>query len=111
MTTMIEKFINQKKPFAVIKYNEWLKTDKSQSRQIYEIIYIEKRVCATGKMLYVTGKTLKEEALEVFKKNISLFKLVLNNQDGQVYEFNGFKNYHDAVFPSKEEVKSRGYNN
>lgn len=87
---MIEKFIKEKKPFAIIQYYVWLHKMSSEKQREYEIIFLDKK--------NVQQETkLKDEDIRFFRENIHLFKKVISNLDGTVYEFMDFKKHLEVV--------------
>ena len=66
-----------------------LKVQKTKLTKKYELIYInEKKELAF--------KILNEQEKSFFKSNTDKIKLIINDKDGRIYEFNNFKEYKEA---------------
>lgn len=94
MISIITKLLQRKQPFAVLKYDEWLKGGKDYSKKTFEVIYINDRN-------YIVTKVLNDTDVDNFKQNINLFKVVQKDNAGAVYEYENFKKHHDEIFPPK----------
>lgn len=79
--SIVEK-IKQRKPFAVMVYHEWLKSDKDTCFKKYEVIDIQFDTFVTYK--------LSSECIRFFRENKHLFVQKLADDNGGVYEFNRF---------------------
>jgi len=79
--SIVEK-IKQRKPFAVMVYHEWLKSDKDTCFKKYEVIDIQ----FDG---FVTYK-LSSDCIRFFRENKHLFIQKIADDNGGVYEFNRF---------------------
>ncbi len=79
--SIVEK-IKQRKPFAVMVYHEWLKSDKDTCFKKYEIIDIQ----FDG---FVTYK-LSSDCIRFFRENKHLFIQKIADDNGGIYEFNKF---------------------
>mgnify|MGYP003563199415 FL=1 len=77
----IEKFLKEKKPFAVMQSFE---TFIGIQNKVYEILFIQDNNFLTLKM--------SKNEIDLFKENINLFELKKDTKDGRIYEFNSFKN-------------------
>lgn len=82
----ISKLLKERTPFAVMQYFESLKSLKSQTNKAYELIYVNDK----KKLAY---KLLTEREIYFVKSNPKVMKIVLDNKDGRVYEYNNFKQY------------------
>jgi hypothetical protein len=78
----IVKKIQARKPFAVMVYHEWLKSDKDTCFKKYEVIDIQFDTFVTYK--------LSSECIRFFRENKHLFIQKLADDNGGVYEFNRF---------------------
>jgi hypothetical protein len=83
----INKFLKDKTPFAVVQYFESLKSLKTESYKVYELIYLNSK----KKLGY---KNISELEVDFVKRNTQIFKLVEDTKNGKVYECNNFKNYY-----------------
>lgn len=86
--TTIPTLLKEKTPFAVIQYFESLKSLKSQTNKVYELVYVTDK----KKLGY---KQLSEREIHFVKRHPAL-KVVVDTKDGRVYEFNDFKTYKEA---------------
>ena len=83
-----------------MKYYEWLKGTKERNGA-YEIITV-----ANYKKGFKTITTkLSGKDLRFFLTNENLFKNVLDNSDGAIYEFMEFKKHFDKVTASKTKLR------
>ena len=78
----IEKKIEAMKPFAVMVYHEWLKSDKDTCFKKYEVIDIQFNAFVTYKMSI--------ECIRFYKENKHLFIKKIDDNNGSIYEFNNF---------------------
>ena len=84
----VKKLLENNTPFSVMQYFESFKGSKKETVKKYELIYINKRKEVAYKLLSTEEiKTVKSE------KDI---KLIIDNKDGRIYEFNKFKEYKEA---------------
>ena len=95
MELSINNLIKSKTPFAIVQYNEWFKSTASLKE-------VKKKymVLLNGDMIKYKGndnrkytyeyELLKKNILE-FKNNINLFRKVIDDKDGCVYEYLNFK--------------------
>lgn len=79
--SIVEK-IKSRKPFAVMVYHEWLKSDKDTCFKKYEVIDIQFNTFVTYK--------LSSEDIRFFRENKHLFIQEIADDNGGVYEFNKF---------------------
>ena len=86
---MIKKFIKENKPFAIVKYYEWLKGTKERN-ETYELISFDVKY---GRQSYVLDRNLVAEFFSVKDK----LTFVVSNSDGAVWEFNDFKDFYTKV--------------
>jgi len=84
----INEFLNSGKPFAVMQYFEYLKSSKGQTNKVYELIYVNSK----NKLAY---KTLTYSEIDFFKVKINKFKLVIDDKNGRIYDYNDFKKYQE----------------
>ncbi len=87
--SLVKKFLDNNTPFAVMQYFESIKATKKQTFKKYELIYINIRK-------EVAFKILNEEDIAIVKENINKIKVIVNNNDGRIYEFNQFKEFKEA---------------
>lgn len=107
-TNIIETMIEKNTPFAVIQYFTSLKTDPETQNKEYEIMYVRKElvpklidgkpVMENGKQVKVKKKVIKYQRIEgdllrYFVNNVRHFKQCVNDINGRVYEYNGFKSF------------------
>ena len=86
----IKELLKNETPFAVMQYFERFKGSKTETVKKYELIYINKRKEVAYKLLSTEEiKTVKSE------KDI---KLIIDNNDGKIYEYNNFKEYKESRY-------------
>lgn len=85
----IKELLKNETPFAVMQYFERFKGSKSETVKKYELIYINKRK-------EVAYKLLSNEEINIVK-NTKNIKVVIDNADGKIYEFNNFKEYKESL--------------
>jgi hypothetical protein len=97
---IFEKPILEKIPFAIIRYSEWLITDKESANSRYELIKIknvkEKEFVMDGELINnshntIIGTVLTERQIKYFKSIQNKFTKAVSNSHGTVWEFNNFK--------------------
>jgi len=81
-TSRLKNFINNKTPFAVMSYDDFLASDRDLCVKKHETIIIYKNDFHTQKM--------NELDIRFFKQNISLFTEKIRSEDGSIYEFMDF---------------------
>lgn len=83
----IKNLLESKTPFAVMQYFVSLKARKDETSKVYELMYLdlEEQI--------VRYKKLNEDSITFLKNNLDLIKIVIDNKDGKIYEFNNFKQY------------------
>ena len=91
----IVKKIQARKPFAVMVYHEWLKSDKDTCFKKYEVIDIQFDAFVTYK--------LSSECIRFFRENKHLFIQKLADDDGGVYEFNRFSDLEQFKYLKKSK--------
>lgn len=84
--TVVER-IKARKPFAVMVYHEWLKSDKDTCFKKYEVIDIQFDSFVTHK--------LSSDCIRFFRENKHLFIQVIADINGGIYEFNKFSETED----------------
>jgi len=82
----INKLLKDKTPFAVMQYFEWLKSAKSQTNKVYELIYLTSK----KKLGY---RLLNENEIFFVKTHPNIFELAHDTNNGRIYEYNDFKKY------------------
>ena len=85
----IKELLKNETPFAVMQYFERFKGSKSETVKKYELIYINKRK-------EVAYKLISNEEINIVK-NTKDIKVVIDNIDGKIYEFNNFKEYKESL--------------
>jgi len=85
----IKELLKNETPFAVMQYFERFKGSKSETVKKYELIYLNKRK-------EVAYKLLSNEEINIVK-NTKNIKVVIDNADGKIYEFNNFKEYKESL--------------
>jgi len=85
----IPSLLKDKTPFAVMQYFESLKSLKSQTNKVYELIYVNDK----KRLGY---KPLTKREIDFVKKNPKIMKVVIDTKDGRIYEYNDFKIYKEA---------------
>lgn len=93
----VKKLLDNKIPFSVMQYFEYLKTDKTETHKKYELIYIEDVIIKKE----ITFKILKSKELAYFKENVFKFEIVLANNNGIIWEFGNFKQYAELTQKNK----------
>jgi len=84
----INELIKNNIPFAVMQYFEYLKSNKGQTNKVYELIYVNSK----KKLAY---KTLNYDDIDLFKYNVNKFKLVVDDKNGRIYDYNYFKKHQE----------------
>lgn len=79
----INNFISDEKPFAVIVYKQYLRSNNEVGCYTYEVLYEENRK--------LKSFVLKDDVVTYFNSIISKFVLKIQNAHGKVYEFLNFK--------------------
>lgn len=93
-TSRLKNLINNKTPFAVMSYDEFLASDRDLCVKKHETIIIYKNDFHTQKM--------NELDIRFFKENISLFTEKIRSEDGSIYEFMDFSDIAEFI-----EIKER----
>ncbi len=87
MESLVKKLVKNKMPFAVIQYYEWFKLDSSEKNKQYEFLYINEQNLIISK---------KIDDVRFFKEFVlNKSNLVKSTPDGNVWEFNQFKERYD----------------
>ena len=99
----IVKKIQARKPFAVMVYHEWLKSDKDTCFKKYEVIDIQFDTFVTYK--------LSSECIRFFRENKHLFIQKLADDNGGVYEFNRFSDLEQFKYlkSQRDDKRSKTY--
>ena len=94
----LRKMLETNTPFAVMQYFESFKGAKKETHKKYEVLFLKERVDKqTKELVYnVYFKVLTDKEVIFFKQNFDKIKLIIDDEDGQVYEFNKFKEYKQA---------------
>jgi hypothetical protein len=87
----IKQLLEKNKPFAVMQYFQSFKGVSGQTFKKYELIY------ATQKK-EIDFKLLNFDEISFLKENIDKIKLIINNKEGRIWEFNNFKQYTKTNF-------------
>lgn len=87
--SQIKKLLENNTPFSVMQYFESFKSSKKETCKKYELIYVNQR----KKLAF---KILNQDEISFLKENTDKIKLIIDNKDGRVYEFNKFKEYKEA---------------
>jgi len=85
----IKELLKNETPFSVMQYFESFKGSKKETYKKYELIYLNKRK-------EVAYKLLSNEEINIVK-NTKNIKVVIDNADGKIYEFNNFKEYKESL--------------
>jgi hypothetical protein len=98
----LKKMLETNTPFAVMQYFESFKGAKRETHKKYEVLYLKERIDRKTNELKrdFSFRILTNKEVIFFKQNIDKIKLIINDEDGQVYEFNNFKEYkvlHEAL--------------
>lgn len=82
----MKRFIESGTPFAVMQYYECFKGNKTETHKRYELIYL-------NPSLRLAFKVLNQVETNFVKLNKDKIKLIIENKDGRVFDFNNFKQY------------------
>jgi hypothetical protein len=85
----IESLLEKNTPFAVMQYFEKFKGSSKETYKNYELIYI-------NSSKEIAFKILNRNEVSFVKENLDKIKLIIDNKDGRIYEFNKFKEYKEA---------------
>jgi len=85
----IKDLIKSETPFAIMQYVEYLKTSKDESQRKYELIYVDE-------YYRLSYSVLKREDVKFFKE-LDIFNIPIQNEDGTIYEFRNFKDYQKEI--------------
>ena len=85
----IKELLKNETPFAVMQYFERFIGSNTETVKKYELIYINKRK-------EVAYKLLSNEEINIVKNSKNI-KVVIDNVDGKIYEFNNFKEYKESL--------------
>jgi hypothetical protein len=85
----IKELLKEKTPFAVMQYFERFIGSKTETVKKYELIYINKRK-------EVAYKLISNEEIKAIKNEKDI-KLIIDNSDGKIYEYNYFKEYKESL--------------
>ncbi len=91
---LMTKLVEKQTPFAIIQYFEFLKLAPLNKYKKYSIHYLDEHN-------ELTYQELSDIEVEKFKNNLELFTIVQEDENGKVYEFMNFKNYHDNNVETK----------
>lgn len=88
---IVEKLIKKNKPFAVLHYYEWMKSQPDERCSVYEVLipYTNQ----LGLKHYYTKVLTKRHDIVFFLNNKDKFDLKEETKDGKAYEFNNFREY------------------
>lgn len=86
--SLMTKLVEKQTPFAVIQYFEFLKVAPLNKYKKYSIHYLNE----DNELTY---EELSDIEVEQFKSKLELFTIVQEDENGKVYDFMNFKNYHD----------------
>ena len=81
---LLERFLKENTPFAIIQYFEALKSTRNEKFKKYELIFINEK----NELEYIV---LSTKQVLYFKKCLDRIELIIKNNYGCVYEFNNFK--------------------
>ena len=84
--TQIKEMLETNTPFAVMQYYSSLRSSQKETYKEYELIYID-----LDKKNNLGFQLLDEEEIFFIKRNTDKIKLIIDNEDGRIYEFNDFK--------------------
>jgi hypothetical protein len=84
----LKKLVKENKPFAVMQYFQSVKVIYENQCKIYELIEL------INGGVDIRFKTLNRADITYLKENLDIIKVVINNSDGKIYEFNNFKKYY-----------------
>ena len=87
--SQIHKFLENNTPFSVMQYFESFKGNKKETHKKYELLYINSRK-------ELAFKILTQTEISFVKQNTDKIKLIIDNKDGRIYEFNNFKEFKEA---------------
>jgi len=82
----LKKLFENNTPFSVMQYFEKIKSSKNETHKKYELIYINEKK-------ELSFKILSEQEKSFLKSNTDKIKMIINDNDGRIYEFNNFKEY------------------
>ena len=97
ISSRLGKLINSETPFAVMTYNDYLKSDRDLCVKKYETIIIQKNDFQTQKM--------SESDILFFKQNASLFTEKTRSEDGSIYEFMNLSDTAEFIEIKEERIK------
>jgi hypothetical protein len=72
-----------------MQYFESFKGNKKETNKKYELIYLNSRK-------EIAFKILNENEVSFVKENTHKIKMIIDNKDGRIYDFNNFKEYKEA---------------
>ena len=87
--SQIQKFLENNTPFSVMQYFESFIGNKKETHKRYELIYVNLRK-------ELSFKILNQNEVLFVKENTNKIKIIIDNKDGRIYEFNNFKEYNEA---------------
>ena len=87
--SQVKKVFENHTPFSVMQYFESFKGSKKETYKKYELIYVNQRK-------ELAFKILSQEEISFVKQNTDKIKLIIDNKDGRIYEFNKFKEYKES---------------
>ena len=85
----IKELLKNNTPFAVMQYFERFKGSKTETVKKYELIYLNKRK-------EISYKLLSNEEINIVKNEKNI-KIVIDNNDGKIFEYNYFKEYKESL--------------
>ena len=86
---LIKKMFENNTPFALMQYFESFKGSKNETYKKYELIYINARK-------ELAFKVLNQKEILFAKQNTNKMKIIIDNKEGRIYEFNKFKEYKEV---------------
>lgn len=81
----VKDLLKLQTPFAIMQYYISLKARKNETQKVYELLY------ADLKHKVVRYKKLHDLEIELLKNNLHQIKIIIENKNGKIYEFNNFK--------------------
>lgn len=76
-------------PFAIMQYFESFKGNKNETYKMYEFIYLNSKK-------NLAFKILNKKEILFLKENTDKIKIIIDNKDGRIYDFNNFKEYKET---------------
>lgn len=86
----IQALLDKKIPFAIVIHHVSFRVNINDIVRKYELLFIDSKN-------EINFKLLDREEISIFKENIKLMNLVIDNKYGRVYEFNKFKEHKESL--------------